>query len=175
MAAEDDRQGTVEVLVGELQRTLDKQFETIDGLDAKAGQLFGVATLVTALIAIAQTSVFQNDVVAGLLPSWLTVGGYIIALVLYGATMFSLIRAYRIEAYYLPLRIDQDHIHARYLPLAKAEIQEQLLANYIEHSQTNWAIVEAKAGRVKWGLYFLGADIVFLIILIIVGRLIAGI
>lgn len=156
-------------MLAQLERAMDKQFQTIDGLDSKAGQLFGVASLLTALIGVAQVSFFQSEEVTSSFPSWFVAGQFLLAIFLYLVTIFCLIRAFRIEAYYLPIKIDRDHIHDTYLSLTKSAVEEQLLANYIEHSQRNWAIIEDKARWVRGGLYLVGFDIFFLVMLIAIG------
>jgi hypothetical protein len=172
------RKQTVEVILRELERGMDKQFDTIDGLDSKAGQLFGVASLATALMT-AFLGAMPGAMVATLgengsapLPWWCPVGVFAVAIALYVATVFSLVRAYRVEAYHLPMKVDREHITATYLPLTETDAREQLLANYIEQMRTNWAIVETKAWWVKTSLYLLGADIVYLVIAVTLGVMI---
>lgn len=169
--SEKARQETVEVLLSELERAMDKQFEAIDALDSKAGIIFGAASLVSALMTVAQGAFFQKMREATTIPSWFSLVGFGLAIVLYVAIVCCLIRAFRIMTYYLPMKIDREHIQAIYLPLTKAEVKEQLVANYIEHSQTNWAILEDKARWVQKGLYLLGIDIIFLTIFIAVGTM----
>ncbi len=156
-------------MLAQLERVMDKQFQTIDGLDSKAGQLFGIATLVTALMGVAQVSFFQSEKAISSFPCWFVAGGFLLLMFLYLLTIVCLIRAFRIEAYYLPIKIDRDHIDDTYLSLSKNAAQQQLLANHIECSQMNWAIIEDKARWIKWGLYLLGLDIFLLIILIATG------
>jgi hypothetical protein len=176
---ESARERTVEIMLRELERGMDKQFDTIDGLDSKAGQLFGVASLATALMT-AFLGVMPGAKAAALagngyaaLPWWGLVSGFAVAIVvaiaLYSATVFSLVRAYRVEAYHLPVKVDREHITAIYLPLTEAQVREQLLANYIEQMRTNWAIAETKAWWVKMSLYLLAADIVYLVIAVALG------
>jgi hypothetical protein len=162
-------------MLRELERGMDKQFATIDGLDSKAGQLFGVASLATALMTAflgaipdAMTATITENGSAPL-PWWCSVGGFAVAIALYVATVFCLVRAYRVESYHLPVKVDREHITVTYLPLTETQVREQLLANYIEQMRTNWAIAETKAWWVKLSLYLLGADIVYLVIAVAAG------
>ena len=93
--AELARKQTVGIILRELERGMDKQFYTIDGLDSKAGQLFGVASLATALMT-AFLGAMPGAMAATLaengstpLPWWCPVGGFAVAIALYVATVVS--------------------------------------------------------------------------------------
>jgi hypothetical protein len=171
------RSETIEVLLHELERAMDKQFQTIDSLDSKAGQLFGVASLATALMmafaGIVRDTSYQTDAAqaATTTPTSVTVGAFVLAILMYVATIYCLVRAFRVEAFRLPLKVDRKHIIETYLPLSKHEAKAQLLSNYIEQMEANSAIVETKAWWIRWSLYLLGTDVVYLIIFTAVGVL----
>lgn len=163
------REETVEVLLAELERAMDKQFEAIDALDSKAGIIFGAASLVAALMTVAQGSFFQRAQMANAIPPCYVLVGFGLAILLYIGIIYCLIRAFKVMTYYLPMKIDPNHIHKTYLPLTKSEVKEKLLASYIKHSQTNWAILEDKARWVQIALYLLAIDIIYLTLLIAIG------
>lgn len=169
--AEKAREETVEVLLAEAERSMTVQFENIGRLDSKAGRLFQVVTLATTLLTIAQGWLFQKEM-ASVFPCWVVVGGFGIAISLYGATVYCLIRAFRVRVYYLPIKMDLEHIRTTYLSLTKSETQEKLLASHIEHYQTNWGLSENKAKWVNWALILVGIDIIFLIAVIGIGTLV---
>ena len=153
---------------------MSRQFETIDGLDSKASQLFQVVTLATTLLTIAQGWFFQKQEVASVLPSWFVMGLFAIAMLLYLTTICCLIRASRTRVYYLPIKMDLEHIRTTYLSLTKSEAQEKLLASHILHYQTNSSTSEDKAKWVNRALILVGIDIVFLIAVIAIGTLVAS-
>jgi len=166
------REETVEILLAELERTMDKQFKAIDTLDSKVGIIFGAGSLVVALMTVAQGSFFHNAQTASVLCPYYVLGAYGLSLFLYLAIMFCVIRAFKVRTYYLPMKIDRDHIQNTYLPLKKHAVKEKLLASYIKHSQTNAAILTDKAQWVQRGLYLLAIDISYLIVLIAVGSVV---
>jgi len=172
--AEKAREETVEVLLAEAERSMSRQFETIDGLDSKASQLFQVVTLATTLLTIAQGWFFQKEEVASVFPCWVVVGVFGIAVSLYVATIYCLIRAFRVRVYYLPIKMDSEHIRTTYLSLTKPETQEKLLASYIERAQTNWGIADDKAKWVDGALILVGIDIIFLMAIIAIATLVVS-
>lgn len=171
---EKAREETVEVLLAEAQRSMSRQFESSRGLDSKASRLFQVVTLATTLLTIAQGWFFQKQEVASVLSWWVVLGVFAIAMLLYLATICYLIRAFRVKVYYLPIKMDLEHIRTTYLSLTKSETQEKLLASHIEHYQTNWAISEDKAKWVDRALILVGIDIVLLIAVIAIGTLVVS-
>jgi len=172
--AVEAREETVEVLLAEAERSMSRQFESIDGLDSKASRLFQVVTLATTLLTIAQGWLFQKEEVASVFPCWVVVGVFAIAISLYVATICCLIRAFRVRVYYLPIKMDSEHIRTTYLSLTKAKTQEKLLASYIKHSQTNWGIADDKAKWVDSALILVGIDIIFLIVIMAIATVVVS-
>ena len=165
---EEMRRETIEVLLAELKEGLDKQFGAIDGLDRKAGIILGSASLVIALMTVAHGAFFQKALEPNCASTWMQVGLVIGGLV-YVGIIYCVVRAFRVTTYYLPVRLDREEIHNGYLGLTRAEVREQLLANYIEYSGVNLMIIDKKAKWVQISLYLLGADIVYLTMLLLVG------
>ena len=161
--SEEVEQETVDLLLAQLERLYDQQFETIDALDAKVGQLLGVASLANALIGSALAVLVQVQELTSRLAGSLVLTAFFVGVVWYAATVYFLIRASRLQAYYVPLRIDVDHIEDEYLNLTRSETQEQLLSNYIEVMQINYATMTNKGAWVQRSLYSLGLDIVYLL------------
>lgn len=172
--AEKAREETVEVLLGEAQTLMSRQFETIDGLDSKASQLFQVVTLATTLLTIAQGWFFQKEEVASVFPWWAMLVGFATAVLLYGATVYCLMCAYRIRVYYLPLKMDREYIRTGYLSLTKSQAREKLLASYIKYSQVNRDLAGDKAKWVDRALKLVGIDIILLMGAIAVGTLVVS-
>lgn len=160
---QNGRNQTIQVLLSEAENSLDRQLATIDGLDLKVGQLFQVVTVATTLLTFAMGLFLRNENHAYSPPCWLVLGAFAIALLPYAATWVCVIRAFQLRVYYLPLRMDREHIRTDYLSLTDSQAKDQLLANYIESSQPNWAIVAGKARWVQRALYLAGIDIILLI------------
>jgi len=169
---EKARAETVEVLLSELERTMDKQFEAIDGLDSKAGIIFGAGSLVAALMTVAQGSFFQKAQTASVLCPYYVLGAYGSAMLLYVGIICCVIRAFKVKRYHLPMKIDLEHIEKTYLPMKKHKVKEKLLASYIKHSQANAAILRDKGQWAQRALYLLAIDIIYLTILIAVGSVV---
>lgn len=172
--AEKAREETVEVLLAEAERSMTTQFENIRRLDSKAGRLFQVVTLATTLLTIAQGWFFQKEEMASVFPCWVVLVGFGTAILLYGATICCLIRAFRIRVYYLPIKMDLEHIRTTYLSLTRSETQEKLLASYIKHSKINWGMSDDKANWVDRALILVGIDIIVLVTIIAVGTLVVS-
>lgn len=166
-----DRHETIQVLLAEAEKSLDRQLATIDGLDSKVGQLFQVVTVATTLLTIAIGLLLGTEHAATSPPCWLVVGAFGATLVPYTATWICVIRAYQLRVYYLPLKMDREHIHTDYLSLTKPQAQDQLLANYIESSRLNWDLVAGKARWVQRALRLAGIDIILLVTLVAIGVL----
>ena len=157
------RDQTIEVLLAEAEKSLDRQLATIDSLDSKLGQLFQAVTVATTLLTFAIGLILRTENALTSPPCWLVLGAFGVALVPYAATWIVVIRAFRLRVYYLPLKMDRDHIHTEYLALTKPQAQDQLLANYIESSRKNWEIVADKARWVQLAHYLAGIDIILLV------------
>ena len=170
-AARQAREETIQVLLAEAEKSLDRQLATVDGLDSKVGQLFQVATVATTLLTFAMGLFLQSQDAATSPPFWLVLGAFGVALVPYAATWICVIRASQLRVYYLPLKMDREHIRTDYLSLTKPQTQDQLLANYVESSRRNWEIVDGKARWVQCALYLAGIDIILLIIAVAIGVL----
>ena len=161
--AQNARNQTIQVLLAEAEKSLDRQLATIDGLDSKVGQLFQVVTVATTLLTFAIGLFLRSEHAATSPPWWLVLGAFGVALVPYAATWICVIRAFQLRVYYLPLKMDREHIRTEYLSLTKPQAQDQLLANYIESSRLNWDTVAGKARWVQRALYLAGIDIILLI------------
>ena len=170
---EQARRQTVEVLLTELKGALDKEFQAIEALDRKAGIILGSASLVVALMTAAYGAFLQRAVEPNIVSACLQAGLAIGALV-YIRVMYCTVRAFRVTTYYLPLKLDAEHIQKSYLGLNKAELGEQLLAQYIEHSGGNLMIIDKKGAWVQQSLYLLAGDTAYLTLLVIIGAIILG-
>jgi hypothetical protein len=171
---EEARRETVEVLLTELKGTLDKEFQAIEALDRKGGIILGSASLVVALMTVAYGAFLET----ALEPSTASLclqAGLIAAAAVYARLMYCTVRAFGVTSYYLPLKLDVDEIQNGYLGLNKAEVREQLLANYIEYSALNSMIIDKKAPWLQSALWLLAADTAYLIVLLIPGTLILGV
>ena len=167
---EEARGETVEVLLAQLKDTLDKQFHAVDGLDQKAGMVLGSGSLVVALIAVLASGLLQGLIRANTVSPYLQLG-FVIGAVLYIGIIYCVVRAFRVTTYYLPLQLDPQEIRKGYLGLSKAQVREQLLANYIEYCSANSTILEEKARWVQISLYVLAADTAYLTTVVIAGTL----
>lgn len=172
--AEKAREETVEVLLAQAERSMDRRLEDIDALDSKASQLFQVVTLATTLLTIAQGFFFQKEEVASRSPCWVVLGGFGIAVLLYGLTVCCLVLAFKTRAYYLPMKMDAEHIRTAFLSLTKPQAREQLLARYIKYYQTNSAVARNKAKWVDRALILIGLDIVLLMAAMAIGTLVTS-
>jgi hypothetical protein len=170
---EETRAETVEVLLIELRHALDKEFRAIDALDHKGGIILGSASLVVALMTAAYGAFFQRPLQPNTACLCLQVG-LVAAAAVYIRLMYCAVRGFRVTTYYLPLRLDEKEIHNAYLGLNKAEVREQLLANYIKYSALNSTIIDKKAAWVEKALSLLAADTAYPTVLVIVGTLILG-
>ena len=171
--AEKAREETVEVVLAEAERSMSRQLQFIDGLDSKASQLFQLITLATTLLSIAGAWLFQKEGVGGLLPCWFVLAVFVIVVVLYLSAVYCVVQASRVRVYYLPMKMDPEHIRSTYLSLTKSEAQEQLLANYIKYSQDNLGVAGDKARWVDIALVIAAIDISLLIAAIAIGTLMA--
>ena len=168
---EQARRETVEVMLTELKRALDKEFQAIEALDRKAGIILGSASLVVALMTVSYGPFLQR----ALEPSIASVclhAGLVAGAVVYIRLIYCTVRAFGVTTYYLPVKLDVDEIENGYLRLNKAEVQEQLLAQYIEYSAVNSMIIDKKAPWLQKSLWLLAADTAYLTVLVIVGTLI---
>lgn len=170
---EEARRETVEVLLAQLRDTLDKQFHAIDGLDQKAGIVLGSSTLVVALIGVLATAFLQGPLQSNPAPPYMRLA-FVIGAVLYIGVILCVVGAFRVVTYYLPLQLDPEEIRKGYLGLSKAQVREQLLANYIKYCSTNSTVLESKAGWVQASLYLLAADTAYLTIVVIAATVMAG-
>ena len=157
------RYQTIQVLLAEAEKSMDRQLDTIDGLDSKAGQLFQVVTLATTLLTFAMGLFLRSELMPGPPPCWFVLAALGVALVLYAVAWLCVIRAFDLRVYYLPLRMDREKIHSDYLALTSAEAQAQLLANYVKASDKNWTIIDEKATWVRRALYAAGVEIILLV------------
>jgi hypothetical protein len=167
---EELRAETVEVLLAQLQDTLDKQFHAIDGLDQKAGISLGSASLVVALIGLLASALLQKTPESNggcAYMQW----AFVIGAALYIGVILCVVRAFSVETYYLPVQLDADVIRKGYLGHSSAEVREQLVADYIEHCSTNAAVIAEKAKWIQSSLYLLAVDTAYLTIVVIAATL----
>jgi hypothetical protein len=167
---DEARVGTIEVLLAQLKETLDKQFHAIDGLDQKAGIVLGSASLVVALIAVLANPFLQNPLhsnAACPLMRW----AFVVGAAFYIAVIFFVVRAFSVETYHLPLRLDAEEIRKEYLGRTAADAREHLLADHIKHCSTNANIIAEKAKWVQWSLYALGGNTAYLTLVVIAATL----
>jgi len=170
---EEARRETVEVLLTELKGALDKEFQAIEALDRKAGIMLGSASLVVALMTVAYGAFLQRTLEPSIASVCLQ-AGLVAGAAVYVRLIYCTARAFGVTTYYLPLKLDVDEIQNWYLRLNKAEVREQLLAQYIEYSARNSMIIDKKAPWLQKTLWLLAADTAYLTVLVIVGTLILG-
>jgi len=163
------RQRTVTAVLTELRRQLDEQFRIIDGLDSKAGVLFGAASLLITLGSLSQGLAFRAAAIGRLPPSNVVLGVLVVAVVLYAAIVFCLMRGLRIRVYQLPMKADWDHLERTYLRGTSDEAEEQLLVDYVARLKDNWILIQDKAEWTKRGFGLLGVELIYLLIVVAVG------
>jgi len=169
---QETQEETLRILRAELKDGLDKQFQTIDALDRKAGVVLGSASLVVALMTFASGAVFQKALEPSCASNLLRLG-FVVAGLIYALIICCVVLALKVRTYYLPTKLDRDEIEG-YLDLDRAGVRRQLLANYIQRFGTNLTAIAGKARWVQISLVLLAADGILLTILVIVGTSIAG-
>lgn len=163
---------TVDALLAELRRLLDKQLEAIDSLDAKAGVTFGAAGLVATLTIFVYGDFLQKAALEAAACRWLLAGlrgGLLVSVALSVATICSILRALRVLAWQLPL--DPGEVEDDYLAMAPPQAKGKLLASYIKYAELNTTTMHSKAGWVQKSLCLLAANLICLMVLVIVGAL----
>lgn len=165
-------EGTVQALLAELARLLACQLETIDGLDSKAGVIFGAAGILATLTTFAYASFVQAAVTSGPFYWWLQPllrGGLLLSLGMSGATVFSLLRTLRVLGWQLP--VDPERVEEEYLEHSPSFATAKLLASYINCTNHNTTTIRRKAAWAQISLSLLAANLLVLMVLTAIGAL----
>lgn len=163
----EPEEATIDALLAELQRTMDKQFQAVADVESKAGILFG-ATGVLILVAVGQAPILWR-----LAPApgqaWLIGSAAAFAILAYLRVIYYLRQALRSLHYALPLAADRELIQREFLLLPSAKLKKQLLSNYIECSKHNGEILGYKERWVDACLRALIIGILYLLVLVLIG------
>jgi hypothetical protein len=147
---------TLELIYDETAAQLDKQFEQIDALNARAQQLLGIAAGVFALVAGLQPPTRHAAVVVL----------FIIALAIFVAVIIAISFAWSLHGW----RRDPDpeQLWARYRLWPEGWLRQQIILNRIASKNDNQTAINAKLFYLRAAQVLLGVEVSYLIVILIV-------
>ncbi len=146
---------TVMLIYDEVETQLDKQFEQIEVLNARAQQLLGFAAGVFALI-IALRPPTKDTLVTVL---------FLLALVLFVAIAVAGYLAWSIQGWRLDP--EPERLWQRYRLWPEAWLRQQIILNWIESGEKNQASIDAKLFYLRATQVLLGLEVSYLVVILI--------
>ena len=146
---------TLELVYDEIAGELDKQFEQIDALNARAQQLLGFAAITVGVVVTLRPP--TKDVFMSVL--------FGIALILFASIAGCGLRAWGLQGW----RHDPEPrpLWEKHRLRSKEWVQHQIILNRLESVDANAASIDEKLYWVRWTQRLLALEVIYLVALVI--------
>ncbi|MDP2674200.1 MAG: hypothetical protein Q8Q00_04740 [Dehalococcoidia bacterium] len=162
MSANQPHPPSLDVVYQEVKERLDIQLHQVDTLDAKAGTVLSVASLVMTIAAGLQATVGREDL-----------HGWPLILLLAGALFYAFAMLFAFRGYWLRnFRRDPEPKPLRDLYLFQAPdfTKRRLTANRIQSFELNSQLIESKVWNIKAAIILLAVQTLTLVMALVLQR-----